>query len=136
MEDSLGYTFQTLKMQKCQPLSVKTVIIPKGQARFGCDIVRFTADYAASDLYGMCTGCYPPCHSNLEGIIVIDDDDSTFYPSDRSSMQVDARRKVDLRKATSGVCQQGDPLVMKVTSPLETCAWIPEPAAQRRYPEV
>jgi len=49
-----------------QPLSVKTVIVPEGQNQHGVDVVRFTADYAASDIYVQCIGCYPPAHNDLK----------------------------------------------------------------------
>jgi len=44
------------------PLSLRISVIPKGQSQHGVDVVRFTADYAASDLYALCIGCYPPAH--------------------------------------------------------------------------
>jgi len=47
-----------------QPLNVKTVIVPAGQNKYGCDVVRFTADYAASDLFEVCIGCYPLFQNN------------------------------------------------------------------------
>jgi hypothetical protein len=80
-----------------QPLSLKTVIVPKGQNVYGCDVVRFTADYVASDLLSMCIGCYPPCQDNL------------FPPISVCSKIGDAPPPVDLRKASDGVCPPGKP---------------------------
>lgn len=97
-------------MQKAQPLNVKTVIVPKGQNPYGKDIVRFTADYCASDLYDMCIGCYPPCHSDLKGIIVVFDDDVTFYHDDREDQNHhDARCDAVPQKAVSTESPPGDP---------------------------
>lgn len=128
---------ETLKMEKLQPLNVKTVIVPKGQNQYGKEVVRFTADYLSSDLYGMCIGCYPPCHSNQQGIVVISDDHSTSYPPGSCySSPVEAHHDVDLRKATSGVCGTRDPGTKTVPSPVKTWAPEPEPAAQRRYWDV
>lgn len=39
--------------------------MPKGQNEYGRDVVRFTADYAASDLYEQCIGCYPLAYEDL-----------------------------------------------------------------------
>lgn len=94
-----------------QPLSVKTVVIPAGQNKYGYDVVRFTADYAASGLYGMCIGCYPPCHSDLRGIVVVDDpvsDDSPPWAKQRITASLPSR-EIDPRKANSGVCATRDP---------------------------
>jgi len=90
-----------------QPLSVKTVVVPKGQNKYGSDVVRFTADYLASDLYDMCIGCYPPCHSNLSDIIVLSDDTTL---SGRTTPIEDGFHKIDLRKATSGISANGKPV--------------------------
>jgi len=49
-----------------RPLNVKTVIVPKGQNEYGRDVVRFTADYAASDLFEQCIGCYPLVQNDLK----------------------------------------------------------------------
>jgi len=48
-----------------RPLKVKTVVVPKGQNEYGRDVVRFTADYAASDLFEQCIGCYPLVQEDL-----------------------------------------------------------------------
>jgi len=55
-----------IKDKMSRPLNVKTVIIPKGQNEYGRDVVRFTADYAASDLFEQCIGCYPLVQNDLE----------------------------------------------------------------------
>jgi hypothetical protein len=55
-----------------QPLNVKTVIVPAGQNKYGCDVVRFTADYAASDLFEVCIGCYPLLQNNMKDVVVLD----------------------------------------------------------------
>lgn len=54
-----------IKDKMSQPLSVKTVIVPEGQNQHGVDVVRFTADYAASDIFVQCIGCYPPIRNDL-----------------------------------------------------------------------
>jgi len=54
-----------IKDKMSRPLNVKTVVVPKGQNEYGRDVVRFTADYAASDLYEQCIGCYPLVHEDL-----------------------------------------------------------------------
>jgi len=43
-----------------QPLIVKVCIVPRDQNIHGGDIIRFTADYLASDVFAKCTGFYPP----------------------------------------------------------------------------
>jgi len=89
-----------------QPLSVKTVIVPKGQNKYGRDVVRFTADYAASDLFDMCIGCYPPCRSDLQVVELTDDHVIIPIPPPlppRTTMEL-PRHEIDLRKAYSGVC--------------------------------
>lgn len=125
-------------MEKCLPLNVKTVIVPKGQNSYGKEIVRFTADYLASDLFDMCIGCYPPCQANQQGVIVVSDDHSTYYPDGRVSSRPDAPHDVDLRKATSGVCHYGNPVMKEVPLPPlgKVGAPVPDPAAQRRYWDV
>jgi len=55
-----------IKDKMSRPLNVKTVIVPKGQNEYGRDVVRFTADYAASDLFEQCIGCYPLAQNDLE----------------------------------------------------------------------
>jgi len=81
-----------------RPLNVKTVVVPKGQNKYGSDVVRFTADYLASDLYDMCIGCYPPCHSDLNDVIVLDPP----TPPPSRTTGVDGC-PADLRKATDGI---------------------------------
>lgn len=112
-----------------RPLSLKTVIVPAGQNKYGCDVVRFTADYVASDLFVACIGCYPPLQSNLH-TIVIDSDDSDV---ERSSFHADARPSsyVDLRKETEGVCHSGNPCVKQesLLDKLGTSAVEPERVA-------
>jgi len=89
-----------------QPLSVKTVIVPKGQNKYGCDVVRFTADYAASDLFEACIGCYPLPQNNLTQVVI----DSPYSDLPRVTVD-DAYRKIDLRQAYNGICDAGDPSV-------------------------
>jgi len=94
-----------------QPLSVKTVIVPKGQNKYGFDVVRFTADYAASDLYDVCIGCYPPCQNDLKRVVIVSDPidvPSPPQPPMRTTWE-QPRHEIDLRKAYSGVCASGDP---------------------------
>jgi len=97
-------------MEKCQPLNVKTVIVPKGQNQYGKDIVRFTADYCASDLFDMCIGCYPPCQSDLKGVVVVSDDDITYYPDGRIvPNRPVARDDAEPKKSVSLESPAGDP---------------------------
>lgn len=58
-----------------QPLRLRTVVIPKEQGTDGADIIRFTADYLASDvaaLVGSNTSWYPtkPARSQ-SGVVYI-----------------------------------------------------------------
>jgi len=98
-----------------QPLCVKTVIVPKGQNKYGYDVVRFTADYAASDLYDMCIGCYPPCHSDLRGVVIVSDPiDIPCSPQPpRRTTWEPPHPEIDLRKAYRGVCGDGNPVAKK-----------------------
>jgi len=63
-----SFIIQTLKKMN-RPLKVKTVIVPSGQNEYGRDVVRFTADYAASDLYEQCIGCYPLVPDDLKPVV-------------------------------------------------------------------
>lgn len=74
----LSFYHSRRKRRMYQPLSVKTVVVPKGQNPHGVDVVRFTADYAATGLYEQCIGCYPPAHNDLktDSLIVCESDDS------------------------------------------------------------
>jgi hypothetical protein len=123
-------------MERCQPLNVKTVVVPKGQNQYGKDVIRFTTDYCASDLFDMCIGCYPPCQTNLKGVVVISDDHSTYYPDERDSYSSDARHDLDLRKATSGVCGNRNPVTKKESEPFKPVTPINVPAVQRNCWEV
>jgi len=89
------------------PLSVRTVVVPAGQNKYGCDVVRFTADYVASDLFEVCIGCYPPLRNNVEDVIVLDGarDVERITPSRPTS-------PVDLRK-TQGESTIWKPRVMQ-----------------------
>lgn len=49
-----------------QPLHLKTVIVPREQNWHGQDIIRFTADYLASDIAAHCIGCYPRAQAERE----------------------------------------------------------------------
>lgn len=49
-----------------QPLILKTVIVPREQNCHGQDIIRFTADYLASDIAAHCIGFYPRARAELE----------------------------------------------------------------------
>jgi len=56
-----------------RPLKVKTVIVPQGQNEYGRDVVRFTADYAASDLFEQCIGCYPLARNDLNDSLLCEE---------------------------------------------------------------
>jgi hypothetical protein len=43
-----------------QPLTKRTVMIPREQNKYGFDILRVTADYRVPELGDLCTGSYPP----------------------------------------------------------------------------
>jgi len=118
--------FADIKERMAQPLCVKTVIVPKGQNKYGHDVVRFTADYLASDLFDMCIGCYPPCQNDLKSTLDPESDDS----SGRRTPTPDAPRRIVLSQAYDGICGSGNPSTMlypttdEVGTPVDVCAMI------------